>query len=51
MQAIEGRARIRRARCLAAFWEDGEFILENYLTHKRTAVAPQVIRLLHELEG
>lgn len=34
-----------------AFWEGGELVLQNYLTNKRTAVAPQVLRLLHEMEG
>jgi SagB-type dehydrogenase family enzyme len=40
------RPRVRRARCLIGRWEDREFILENYLTGKQTAVSPAVVQLL-----
>jgi SagB-type dehydrogenase family enzyme len=37
---------LRRARCLIGFWEDGDFILENYLTNKRTTISPAVAQIL-----
>ena len=37
---------VRRARCLIGRWDDREFILENYLTGKQTAVSPAVVQLL-----
>lgn len=42
--------RIRRARCLVGFWEDGQFVLENYLTHAQTVIAPAVAGLLQALD-
>ena len=38
--------KIRRSRCLMAFWENGEFVLENYLSHKQCIVSPLVVQLL-----
>lgn len=32
-----------------AFWEDGQFVLENYLTKKQTIIAPVVAQLLQNL--
>lgn len=43
------RAKIRRSRCLMAFWENGEFVLENYLSHKQCIVSPLVVQLLSGL--
>src|SRR5260370_20607806 len=42
--------RFRRARCLVAFWEDGEFVIENFLTKKQTTIAPLVAQLLQEMD-
>ncbi len=42
--------RIRRARCLVAFWEGGELVLQNYLTNKQTVIAPPMAQLIHELD-
>jgi SagB-type dehydrogenase family enzyme len=41
---------IRRARCLVGYWEDGEFLLQHYLTNARTALAPAVMSLLEGLD-
>lgn len=38
--------KIRRARCLVAFWENGELLVENYLSHKQCIVSPLVMQLL-----
>lgn len=43
------QGRIRRARCLVAYWEEGQFVLENYLTNKQTTVDPLVTHLLQEV--
>ncbi len=42
---------IRRARCLVAFWEENEFVLQNYLTNKQTRVAPLVVHLLEDVQN
>ncbi|MGQ0570923.1 MAG: SagB/ThcOx family dehydrogenase [Armatimonadota bacterium] len=44
------RLRIRRARGLVGFWENGEFVLENYLTGRQTTVAPLVAQVLQTLD-
>lgn len=44
-------ARLRRSRCLVAFWENGTFVLENYLSGRQTVTAPLVAHLLQELDG
>jgi SagB-type dehydrogenase family enzyme len=43
--------RIRRARCLVAFWDENEFVLQNYLTDKQTRVAPLVVHLLEDVQN
>ena len=50
MEKFKIERRIRRARCLVAFWESGELVLQNYLTNKQTVIAPPMARLLHELD-
>ena len=42
---------IRRSRCLVAFWEDGEFVVENYLTHRQTVLEPIVAQLLSRMDS
>lgn len=42
--------RFRRARSLVVYWEDGEFVVENYLSHRRTTISPAVAQLLHQLD-
>lgn len=42
---------VRRSKCLIALWEGNEFILENYLTGKRTFISPIITQLLHSLEN
>src|SRR5205085_4705770 len=42
--------RLRRARCLVAYWEDGVFVVENYLTQKQTTIAPLVAQLLQTVD-
>jgi SagB-type dehydrogenase family enzyme len=44
------RRRLRRARCLIGFWEDGEFVVENYLTRRQVLVSPVVAQLLQQLD-
>ncbi|MDQ4026210.1 MAG: SagB family peptide dehydrogenase [Actinomycetota bacterium] len=39
-------SRVRRANGLVAYWEDGDFLLHNYLTDKKTKVSPAVVALL-----
>ncbi|HEX6751586.1 MAG TPA: SagB/ThcOx family dehydrogenase [Longimicrobium sp.] len=36
---------------MVAHWDAGEFLLENYLSHRRVAVPPLVAHLLHGLDG
>lgn len=43
--------RFRRARSLVAYWDDGEFVLENYLSHRRTTVSPAVVQILQKLDS
>jgi SagB-type dehydrogenase family enzyme len=43
--------RLRRASCLLAYWDDGEFVLEHYLTHKRTVTSPLIVHLLDGLQS
>lgn len=49
MEKSENRSRIRRAKCLVAFWEDSEFVIQNYMTNKQCVIAPPVAQLLHEI--
>lgn len=42
----QDRELIRRARCLVAFWEEKEFVIENYLTKKQTTIVPLIAHLL-----
>jgi SagB-type dehydrogenase family enzyme len=44
-------SRIRRARCLVAYWEENEFVLQNYLTNKLTRVVPLVAHLLEDVQN
>lgn len=44
------RRRLRRARCLIGFWEDADFVVENYLTGRQVLVAPVVAQLLQQLD-
>lgn len=39
---------VRRARCLIARWEDDDFVIENYVSARRTAVAPIVAQVLQD---
>lgn len=41
---------IRRSRCLVAFWETGSLVVENYLTNKKTTIAPLIAQLLQEID-
>jgi SagB-type dehydrogenase family enzyme len=50
VEKSKNRSRIRRAKCLVAFWEDGEFVIQNYLSNKQTETAPLVARLLDGLD-
>jgi hypothetical protein len=40
---------VRRARCLASFWEGDEFIAVNYLSGKETVLSPLAAALVGEL--
>ena len=42
--------RFRRARALVAYWEEGEFLIENFLTCNRAAVSSEVVQLLDMLD-
>ena len=42
--ALDGR--IRRASCLAAYWEEDDFVLANPLTGRATTVSPAIAQLL-----
>jgi SagB-type dehydrogenase family enzyme len=41
---------LRRSRCLIGYWEKDEFILENYLTQRRSAISVAVLGILDALE-
>jgi hypothetical protein len=41
--------RLRRSKCLIGLWEHEDFLLENYLTGKQTAVPPAVLQLLNSI--
>jgi SagB-type dehydrogenase family enzyme len=41
--------RFRRPHALIAYWENGGFVIENYLTGKQTAISPVVVSLLQDL--
>ncbi len=43
--------RFRRAGALVGHWSGDEFLLENYLSHRRVAVSPLVAHLLTAQEG
>ncbi len=43
-------SRLRRARSLVAWWEGGEFLVENFLSGRRSAVSPLVGHLLAGFE-
>ncbi len=43
--------RFRRAGALVGHWSGDEFLLENYLSHRRVAVSPLVAHLLSGQEG
>ena len=43
--------RLRRARALVAWWQEGEFLVENFLSGQRTAISPLVGQLLGEFES
>jgi SagB-type dehydrogenase family enzyme len=42
---------VRRARTVVGLWEDGELVLDNYLTRTRAVVTPALLQLIHELPG
>ncbi len=42
---------MRRASCLVAYWQDDEFVLENFLTGKQTAISPLLAGVLDWLRG
>lgn len=48
MTAADSR-RYRRPGALIAFWDEREFVFENYLTGKQTRLSPLVAHLLGEL--
>jgi SagB-type dehydrogenase family enzyme len=43
--------RLRRSRSIIAYWEDGEFVIENYLYGKQTTVSPIVAYILQKLDN
>lgn len=43
--------RIRRSRSLIAYWENKEFLIENYLTGKQTTISPMVADLLNKIDN
>jgi hypothetical protein len=43
-------ARVRRAHCLASFWEGDRFVAVNYLSGKETVLSPLVAALIGELD-
>jgi SagB-type dehydrogenase family enzyme len=43
--------RLRRSRSLIAYWEDGEFVIENYIYGKQTTVSPILAHILQRLDG
>ena len=38
--------RLRRPSTLVLYWEDGKLVCENYLTHEKAQVSPEVVALL-----
>jgi SagB-type dehydrogenase family enzyme len=42
--------RLRRSRSLIAYWEGGEFVIENYLYGKQTTVSPLIAYILQKLD-
>jgi SagB-type dehydrogenase family enzyme len=49
-RALEASARFRRSRTIVGTWQGGELVLENYLTGKRTMVAPCLLPALARIE-
>lgn len=43
--------RLRRAHSLVTYWEDGDLVVENYLSHTSSTVSPGVVQLLSQLDG
>lgn len=41
----------RRARSLVMYWEDGDLVVENYLSHTTSTVTPGIVHLLSQLDG
>src|SRR5439155_14736387 len=41
---------LRRARCLVAWWEGRDFVVENYATGRRATLSPPVVVLLSSLD-
>jgi SagB-type dehydrogenase family enzyme len=46
-----GSTFLRRARCLIARWEDGAFVVENYVSARQTALAPIIVQLLGDADS
>ncbi len=42
---------VRRARSLVAYWDGGDFVIENFLTGNQTAISPLVAHLLARLDA
>lgn len=45
-----GDMRVRRPMSLVAFWQDGKFVIENYLSNKQVEVNPLIINLLQRMD-
>lgn len=43
--------RFRRAHSLVGFWNEGEFVVENFLARTRVALTPALLQLLDENPG
>jgi SagB-type dehydrogenase family enzyme len=43
--------RIRRSKCLIAFWDGDEFVFENYVTGRQTRIHPAILELIRPLES
>ena len=39
-------ARLRRARSLTAYWRDGDFVIENFVTRIAVSAAPITVQIL-----
>ena len=49
--ALAVRPRVRRRRCLVAYWGAGGFVIENYLSGGQIITQPALSQAIHGLDG